>query len=341
MSELAERLRRLRAQAGTGPGPSAKSGPLPALRAPADPVPAGEGAARAPAAVVSSGSAAVEGLKTLLRRHARARSAPETAEVRTSPWDSRGEADGRSRAAVSAIGESPVVAAEPPLGHELVPGLFEHTECLPLVPPASWQWLPDLHPRLLPTDALLHFDTETTGLAGGTGTRAFMLGFARWSDAGLELRQLWISRLGAEAAMLERFAQWLSEAAFQLVSYNGRSFDAPLLRARYRLSRMRDPLQGLPHHDLLPAVRRRFKRSWPSCRLAEAEARLLGVQRDDDLPGSEAPAAFLSSLRTGAQAPLQRVRLHHRQDLISLARLLPRLCECSARAPDDWHLDPA
>ncbi len=338
MDELAERLRRLRAQAGAAPGLSAGEGAIPVSRPHGCPARASEVGARATATMERSASAPGEALKTLLRRHARSRGAVEIAEGPGSLWTSSGDADGAEHAALPATGGATTLPSEPPQGRELVPGLFEHIECLSLRPPAAWQWLPDLHPQLLPTDALLHFDTETTGLAGGTGTRAFMLGFARWSDAGLELRQLWISRLGAEAAMLERFAQWLSEAAFQLVSYNGRSFDAPLLRARYRLCRQRDPLQGQPHHDLLPAVRRRFKRHWPSCRLAEAEVRLLGVQRNDDLPGSEAPAAFLSSLRTGAHAPLQRVRLHHRQDLISLASLLPRLCEHSARAPDDWHL---
>jgi uncharacterized protein YprB with RNaseH-like and TPR domain len=229
-------------------------------------------------------------------------------------------------------------ASSKPAATELVPGLFEHIEHVEVAPPPSWLWLPDVHERLLPTDSLLHFDTETTGLAGGTGTRAFMLGFARWTQSGMQLRQLWITRLGAEAAMLELFAQWLSEAAFQLVSYNGRSFDAPLLAARYRLSRLRDPLKGMPHHDLLHAVRRRFGREWPSCRLAEAEQRLLGVQRHDDLPGSQVPAAFLQALRGTGEGPLQRVRQHHRQDLISLAGLLPRLCELSALAPGDWKL---
>lgn len=299
MSELAERLRQLRRQAG-----AASSASVPAASLPAP------------------GTAQVErgnSLKALLRRQLAARAqSPHTA--------------------LTALPASEALHVAHCAGVEIAPGLFEHIEQLSLSPPPSWQWLPDLHPRLLPSDCLLHFDTETTGLAGGTGTRAFMLGFARWCSSGLELRQLWIRRLGAEAAMLERFAHWLSEGAFQLVSYNGRSFDAPLLRARYRLCRMRDPLEGLPHHDLLPAVRRRFRGSWPSCRLAEAESRLLGVARADDLPGAEAPAAFLASLRRDDPRPLERVRVHHRQDLISLAALLPRLVQLSAQAPADWRL---
>lgn len=347
MSELAARLRRLRAQAGAAAtiAPEGRSREMAAA------------AVRTAAPRAEEGAAAVsaEGLKALLRRH-RAVAMP-TADR---GGESAGQAGEREAAAPPATGAAAAEANLPleggcahaesverlgdaaPMpadcGTELSPGLFEHRELLPIAPPAPWLWLPDLHARLLPTDALLHFDTETTGLAGGTGTRAFMLGFARWTSAGLEVRQLWIRALAAEPLMLERFAQWLAEDAFQLVSYNGRCFDAPLLRARYRLCRQRDPLHGLPHHDLLHAVRRRFRLEWPSCRLAEAEARLLGVRRVDDLPGAQVPAAFLAALRSGSTTPLQRVRAHHRQDLLSLAGLLPRLCELAFEAPRSWML---
>jgi uncharacterized protein YprB with RNaseH-like and TPR domain len=335
MSELAERLRRLGVQAGARLEPTPTAGNAEA--ATERPVQAASAAASATRA------APAEGLRALLRRHLRAgqtTTQDESDQQRdvgdlALPSAQCGllEPAHRGDACQDRAAESAACA-----GSEIGPGLFEHVERLALEPPPAWQWLPDLHPQLLPSDRLLHFDTETTGLAGGTGTRAFMLGFARWHAAGLELRQLWISRLGAEAAMLERFAQWLSEEAFQLVSYNGRSFDAPLLRARYRLCRQRDPLAGLPHHDLLPAVRRRFRGVWPSCRLAEAETRLLGVERSDDLPGAEVPAAFLASLRSGDPRPLERVRRHHRQDLISLAALLPCLIALSAQAPQGWAL---
>ncbi len=342
MNAFAEHLRRLREQAGASiearPGPvdadikvAAPSGSIATQSA----VVRARDPAQTPCADVDL---SLSGLKDLLRRHAR--------KSRTDPVDafgSSGHAGPRPVLAEDISNASCSIAASganAPQGVEIATGLHEYIERLPLRPPAAWQWLPDLHPRLLPTDALLHFDTETTGLAGGTGTRAFMLGYARWMEAGLEVRQLWISRLAAESAMLERFAQWLSCGAFQLVSYNGRSFDGPLLRARYRLVRQRDPLQQLPHHDLLHAVRRRFRREWPSCRLAEAESRLLGVQRLDDLPGAQVPAAFLDTLRSGDPRALERVRRHHFQDLVSLAGLLPRLCELAAVAPRAWSLEP-
>lgn len=340
MSALADRLRRLRDQAGgriEAPSAALDSENRAAVATGAIDARCTDarGGGPVPAAGANIGADVPE-LKPLLRRHAR--------KVRDNPpgtvvsAGAIGHPSTLALASRHALGSIEAMAANVPQGVEIASGLHEHIERLPLRPPAAWQWLPDLHPQLLPTDALLHFDTETTGLAGGTGTRAFMLGFACWTASGLEVRQLWIRRLAAESAMLERFAQWLSCGAFQLVSYNGRSFDGPLLRARYRLARQRDPLQQLPHHDLLHAVRRRFRREWPSCRLAEAEARLLGVQRLDDLPGAQVPAAFLDTLRGGDPRPLERVRRHHFQDLVSLACLLPALCELSACAPERWAL---
>jgi uncharacterized protein YprB with RNaseH-like and TPR domain len=107
-----------------------------------------------------------------------------------------------------------------------------------------------------------------------------------------------------------------------LVSYNGKCYDAPLLATRYRLARMSNPLTGLRHLDLLHPVRRRWKGVWENCRLATVERQLLGVLREDDLPGSEAPAAWLTYLRGGSAANLRRVAHHNAQDLRSLAGLL-------------------
>ncbi len=171
---------------------------------------------------------------------------------------------------------------------------------------------------------LLHFDTETTGLAGGTGTRAFMIGAADWHQGRLRIRQLTITRMAAETAMLETFARWINSETV-LVSYNGKCYDAPLLATRYRLSRLSNPLAGLAHIDLLHPVRRHWKHQWENCRLATAERQLLGVVREDDLPGSEAPAAWLTYLRGGSAKNLRRVAEHNAQDLKSLAGVLLRM----------------
>jgi len=170
-------------------------------------------------------------------------------------------------------------------------------------------------------ERLLHFDTETTGLAGGTGTRAFMIGAADWVGTRLRLRQLTITSLSAESAMLRHFAGWLDTETV-LVSYNGKCYDAPLLATRYRLARLANPLAGLLHVDLVHPVRRRWKGAWENCRLATTERQLLGVVREDDLPGAEAPAAWLSYLRGGPATNLRRVGEHNAQDLKSLAGVL-------------------
>ena len=206
-------------------------------------------------------------------------------------------------------------------GHEIAPGL-RYTEAVMewLQPPAIIDaWFARMDP--VHHYRLLHFDTETTGLAGGTGTRAFMIGAADWVDGRFRIRQLTITSMAAETAMLKTFAGWLSEDTL-LVSYNGKSYDAPLLATRYRLARLRNPLLGLAHMDLLHPVRRQWKGAWENCRLATAERQLLGVVREDDLPGSEAPAAWLTYLRGGSAANLRRVAHHNAQDLKSLAGVM-------------------
>ena len=173
---------------------------------------------------------------------------------------------------------------------------------------------------------LMFFDTETTGLAGGTGTRAFMIGAADWFEGALRIRQLLIANMAAEASMLRTFATWLSPDTV-LASYNGRSYDAPLLRTRYRLARLKDPLHGLDHLDLLHPSRRRWRGRWENCRLATIEREALRILREDDLPGAQAPAAWLSFLRGGDAVNLRRVAEHNRQDVATLSQLLLCLCD--------------
>lgn len=211
-------------------------------------------------------------------------------------------------------------------GVEIAPGLFL-TEAIvdwgrpsPMIDTAFARWK-----ESVAHDRLLHFDTETTGLAGGTGTRAWMIGAADWlADGHFRLRQLTTTTMGAETAMLRTFAQWLQPDTV-LVSYNGKCYDSPLLKTRFRLARLPDPLSGLAHLDLLHPVRRHWKDMWENCRLVTAERELLGVVREDDLPGSEAPAAWLSYLRGGSALNLRRVLAHNAQDLKSLAGVLLHL----------------
>ena len=175
-------------------------------------------------------------------------------------------------------------------------------------------------------DDLLCFDTETTGLAGGTGTRAFMIGVADCVDGQVRVRQLLTTTLSAEPAMLRTFAGWLHDRTV-LVSYNGRSYDAPLLKTRYRLARLPCPIAPLRHLDLLHPTRRRYRGRWENCRLGTIERRVLQVLRDDDLPGSEAPRAFRDWLAGGDATDLRRVLAHNHTDVRSLLALLAHLAE--------------
>jgi len=221
-------------------------------------------------------------------------------------------------------------------GTEIAPGLHLIEAFLPQPIPAqplslAFSKRPD--ESVQPHD-LLFFDTETTGLAGGTGTRAFMIGAADWHrDAargdGLRVRQLLMATLGAERAMLETFAGWLAPTTV-LSSYNGRCYDAPLLKTRYRLARRGDPLSALDHVDLLFPTRRRYRGTWENCRLATIERQLLRIQREDDLPGSEAPAAWLDYLRGGSARNLRRVGEHNHQDVVTLAQLFLQLVRAEA-----------
>ena len=266
------------------------------------------------------------------------------AKARTTPVDSlRRLLDVRARQLlVSSAPSAPVVSSQRgPLdrtlpGEEIAPGLRLIETHLPYPAPATK--LPLAFARredAVDPRALLFFDTETTGLAGGSGTRAFMIGAADWCDHplhgdGLRIRQLLITTLAAEPAMLRAFAAWLDPTTV-LSSYNGRCYDAPLLKTRYRLARMRDPITGLDHVDLLFPTRRRYRGTWENCRLATIERELLQIVREDDLPGAEAPAAWLGYLRGGAAGDLRRVAAHNHQDVMTLARLMTRLVAMTAQ----------
>ena len=131
-------------------------------------------------------------------------------------------------------------------GDEIAPGLLRLEQVLAFDGVATQVDGTFARTGVLPTANMLFFDTETTGLSGGTGTRAFMVGASDFVPGGLRVRQLLITHLSAEPAMLREFSRWLAEDT-RLVSYNGRCYDAPLLAARYRLARQGSPLAGIEH----------------------------------------------------------------------------------------------
>lgn len=176
---------------------------------------------------------------------------------------------------------------------------------------------------------LLFIDSETTGLAGGTGTLPFLLGLARVEHGRLRLHQYFLTGFRGEHSLLEHAREWL-QAGQHLVSYNGKSFDLPLLLTRHRLRRLAWPLAAKPHLDLLHPTRAAFARRWPDCRLQTAEAELLGLRRADDLPGWMVPQVWSEFVRSGVLGEVPRILEHNRLDVISLAALPGELCRVHA-----------
>ncbi len=178
----------------------------------------------------------------------------------------------------------------------------------------------------------LFLDTETTGLSGGAGTVAFLVGVGWVEGDALVIEQLMLREYADEPELIDRLSQRM--AGFDSVcTYNGRNFDMPLLEARFTMNRMRDRWKTLENLDLLYPSRRAWKLRLGSCRLCNIETEVLGMAREDDLPGSEVPARFFQFMKTGEEALLDDIVRHNRQDIATLAKLLVRLCAVNDR-PD-------
>lgn len=166
----------------------------------------------------------------------------------------------------------------------------------------------------------LFLDVETTGLAGGAGTVVFLTGIAEFEAERLVLEQVFLRSFAEEGAALQHIAGRLAGAE-QLVTFVGKTFDRHRLAARFGVQRIEHRILTLPHQDLYYVARRALRGTIPNTRLRTVERVLLGLERADDLPGSEAPAAFLSWLRDGT-GPVDRVLEHNRLDVLSLVALL-------------------
>ena len=178
-------------------------------------------------------------------------------------------------------------------------------------------WIPG---QPAPDQPLVCLDTETTGLGTGTGTVAFLVGIARWEAGTLRLVQLLLPDHGDEAALLDAVAAEIGTTP-ALVTYNGRTFDWPLLVARFRLHGRAAPSLAA-HVDLLTTVRRLFRHRLDRARLRSAEEGLLDLRRFDDVEGWEIPSLYFDFLRGGPADPLARVVRHNAEDVRSLGRLL-------------------
>ena len=179
-------------------------------------------------------------------------------------------------------------------------------------------------------------DTETTGLAGGTGTYAFLIGVGSIDSSGFRLRQFFMRDFGEEASLLSRLSEYL--APFDvLVTYNGKAYDQPLLETRFRMARARHPFDRMTHLDLLFGARRLWKLRLESCRLVDLENRILGVEREGDLPGELIPYCYFEFLRTQRAFRLVPIFHHNAIDILSLA-CLTAIVPLAFRSPEEAAL---
>ncbi|MAG36320.1 MAG: hypothetical protein CL878_08760 [Dehalococcoidia bacterium] len=166
-------------------------------------------------------------------------------------------------------------------------------------------------------------DTETTGLAGGTGTYAFLIGLGFFDDDQFVIEQYFMCSFGEERAMMAHVADLI--AGFpSVVTFNGRTFDLPLLQTRFTLNRQRRAaalLDEWDHLDLLPPARRLWRESLPNCRLSSLEAAVLGVRRRDDVPSWLIPSIYLDFVRTQDARRLRPVFTHNRYDILTMVAL--------------------
>ena len=168
-------------------------------------------------------------------------------------------------------------------------------------------------------------DTETTGLSGGTGTMAFVVGLGFFAENDFCLRQYFLRDPGDEPAMVESLAKLLPEFE-ALVSFNGRGFDVPILENRFILARTPPPTAGLPHLDLLLPARRLWRYHLTSRTLGTIEREVLGLLREQaDVPGGVIPYLYRDYLRTGDAREMKRVLYHNAVDILSLVTLAARL----------------
>lgn len=212
---------------------------------------------------------------------------------------------------------------------------------IPIFLPASLQhlshWAGDERIQNMPIEQFAFLDTETSGLAGGTGTYAFLVGVGRFlstdsitesrirtdksADQGFWLRQFFMSSPSEEAALLEAMIDFLAPCA-GLVTFNGKTFDAPLLNTRYALHATPSPLKDLAHVDLLPLARRLWRDRLPSRALKYLEEHIMRAPRTtEEVPGYEIPHLYFDYLRTGDASPLKGVFYHNAMDIVAMTAL--------------------
>jgi len=172
----------------------------------------------------------------------------------------------------------------------------------------------------------LFLDTETTGLSGGTGTMAFLIGLGWFEEGAFHVHQILARDFGEEKAALAYLQELAARKKF-LVTFNGKAFDVNLLTTRFILNRLPAELAVLPHLDLLHPSRRILGHRLENCRLVTLEEQILGVKREGDIPGWEIPQRYFDWLKRRNPNMLIDIFEHNRLDVISMATLTAHLVE--------------
>jgi uncharacterized protein len=194
--------------------------------------------------------------------------------------------------------------------------------------------------QLLDPRRAVFLDIETTGLARGGGTYAFLVGIGFFEDESFLARQYFMPDYADEEALLDLLTADLAEHA-GLITFNGRSFDWPILETRFILARRNPPCMGRPHLDLLLLARRLWQRMLPSCALSALETTVLDVQREGvDVPGYLIPQLYQDYVRLGRTLPMVGVFYHNAMDLLSMVSLASRAGQVIASLADGVH-DPS
>ena len=200
-------------------------------------------------------------------------------------------------------------------------------------------------PRLAPVgdwaSRMVFFDIETTGLSGGAGTIAFLVGCGWFEGDAFRVRQWLMTGPAGERVLLDALARTM-DAASLLVTFNGRTFDVPFMEMRWAFHRQSSPVEDLPHLDMLPAARRLWSRREDdtSCSLTALERSVLGFYRVGDVPGFEIPTRYFQFLRSGEASVIAGVLEHNRLDLVSLAAVTAHALQLAEDGPQ-WCREPS
>ena len=187
-------------------------------------------------------------------------------------------------------------------------------------------------------DQMVFFDLETTGLAGGTGTYPFLLAFGFFEDNNLNIIQYFLPDYGREIKAFLDLHDYFEQKSI-LVSYNGKSFDYPLLRNRFILNRFEDPFSTFRHLDLLHFVRRLWKQKLTSCSLACVEQEIFQFHRWNDIEGSLIPYVYFEFVSDNKTGNIKRVIQHNLQDIISLVRLIYHMHYIENNIPEESDVE--